>query len=213
MRTEKVTIYQFAELSDAAKEAAREWWRNSEIEMGLDVEFAYDDFTRVGDILGISFDQRSIRLMGGGTRGEPCIYYSGFSSQGDGACFEGYYSYAKGAPKAIRAYAPDDEELHAIADGLQALQRRNFYRLTAATKHRGHYYHSGCMSVDVEDSEHRYRDLADAEGDMTDLLRRFADWMYRQLESEYEWRMSDEQVDEAITANEYEFDEDGDRYC
>jgi hypothetical protein len=34
-------------------------------------------------------------------------------------------------------------------------------------------------------------------------------WIYRQLEREYEWLMSDEQVDESIRINEYEFTEEG----
>ena len=41
------------------------------------------------------------------------------------------------------------------------------------------------------------------------MLRSFADWIYRQLKEEYEYRMSDENVDESIRINEYEFDENG----
>ena len=44
---------------------------------------------------------------------------------------------------------------------------------------------------------------------MRDALRSFADWIYRQLEKEYEFNMSDENVDESIRINEYEFDETG----
>ena len=47
------------------------------------------------------------------------------------------------------------------------------------------------------------------EEDTRDLLRSFADWIYRQLKEEYEYRMSDENVDESIRINEYEFDENG----
>src|SRR3546814_2772659 len=49
-------------------------------------------------------------------------------NQGDGACFEGNYSYARGASAAIRRYAPKDVELQRIADALGAIQRRNFYQ-------------------------------------------------------------------------------------
>ena len=70
--------------------------------------------------------------MGGGTRQKPCIWFSGFWSQGDGACFEGRYAYAPRASLRIRDYAPRDTELHRIADALQALQRLNFYQLTAS---------------------------------------------------------------------------------
>jgi hypothetical protein len=40
-------------------------------------------------------------------------------------------------------------------------------------------------------------------------MRDFADWIYRQLESEYDYANSDESVDENILCNEYEFDENG----
>jgi hypothetical protein len=42
-------------------------------------------------------------------------------------------------------------------------------------------------------------------------MRDFADWIYSQLEKEYEWQNADEQVDDTIRANAYEFDEDGAR--
>ncbi len=201
------TLYTFEELSDRAKEAARDWWREAE---QMDFDPDYDDFEAIAKILGIEFDAKPIKLMGGGTRYQPTIYWSGFSSQGDGACFEGRYRYAKGASKAIRDYAPKDERLHAIADNLQAIQRKAFYRLEAKCSHRGHYCHSGCMQVDVWDSTSDYSTNVDEDG-IAEALRDFANWMYRQLEAEYEYRMSEENVDESIKLNEYTFDESGRR--
>jgi len=40
--------------------------------------------------------------------------------------------------------------LHAVADTLRALQRRNFYQLCADVRHAGRYYHEYTMSVTVE---------------------------------------------------------------
>ena len=40
-------------------------------------------------------------------------------------------------------------------------------------------------------------------------MRDFAQWIYDGLEAEYEYRQSDEVIDEAMIANEYEFTEDG----
>ena len=42
-------------------------------------------------------------------------------------------------------------------------------------------------------------------------MRDFAQWIYDSLEKEYEYQMSDEFVTENIEANEYEFDEEGNR--
>lgn len=206
--TEK-TVFKFEELSDAAKEKAREWWRRCEDEAG-DNDYLRDDVEKIAEILGIEFDAKPVKLMGGGTRYDPKIWWSGFSSQGDGACFEGRYSYAKGSVKKMKAYAPLDEELHRIASELFDLQRKNFYKLEARMTHSGHYYHSGCMRVEVFKDGSDF-DRPEIDDDIRQLMRDFADWIYSQLEANYEWRMSNENVDESILCNEYEFDEDGRR--
>lgn len=208
VRTVETTVFKFDELSDSAKEKARDWWRDCE-NYDFDSECIYDNAVECGRLMGIDIDTHGVKLMNNTTRQAPTIYYSGFSSQGDGACFEGHYSYAKGGAKAIRQHAPTDTELHRIADELQVLQRANFYRLTASMRHPGHYYHSGCMEVSVDDSETRREGWLRVEESVTQLMRDFADWIYKQLESEYEYRMLDENVDESIRCNEYEFDENG----
>lgn len=201
-------IFTFDELSDAAKEKARDWWRGCE-SAEFDAADLHDDFENVAAILGVKFNTQAIPLMGGGTRQEPVIYWQGFSSQGDGACFEGRYSYAKHMRKAIREYVPQDYTLHQIADSLFEVQQKNFYCLSARTKHCGHYYHSGCMSIEVfRNGIYAPHDVGEA---VSVLLRQFADWIYSRIEKEYEYRMSDENVDDAIRANEYEFLSDGSR--
>lgn len=208
MRIETVErqLYQFTELDTRAKERAREWWRELE---NQEFQVDYDDFENVAAILGIEFAQRPIKTLGGQTRYEPAIYWSGFSSQGDGACFEGRYAYAAQCRKKIREYAPQDATLHKITDELFEVQRKNFYKVSARCTHSGRYYHSGCMFVAAfRDGDDAPSDVADS---LTTTLRAFADWVYRQLEQEYVYRMSDEQIDDAIQANEYEFLADGTR--
>lgn len=208
-RTVEKTVYKFEELTDAAKEKAREWWRRLEDFKPLDTEL-YDDFETVAKILGIDFERKAVPLYGGGTRYKPTIYWSGFNSPGDGACFEGSYSYAKGSVAKIKEYAPQDEKLHAIAQGLADVQRLNFYKLGATVKHRGHYYHEHSNTIDVYNVDDDSRDVSEsAQEEIADKLRDFMRWMYAQLKAEYEYRMSDEQVDDSIIANEYEFEEDG----
>lgn len=204
-----IKAYRFEELDDTAKEHARAWWRECE-NQDFDTDYVIEDAQRMGAIMGIILDVRPVKLMNGSSRLDPIVYWSGFSSQGDGACFEGRYHYVKGAAKAIRKEAPTDKRLHSIADQLQSAQRGAFYRLEAKCQHRGHYYHSGCMQVDVWDRENEYSTNVD-ESAVTEALREFADWIYRQLEAEYEYRMSDENVDESIIANQYDFTKDGRR--
>lgn len=208
----ETTVYRLNELSDAAKDAARAWYRQA----GFDhdwFEFVFEDFERICVILGVELRTVPVRLCGGGTRQKPCIFFSGFWSQGDGACFEGRYRYAKAAPRRVRDYAPKDTELHRIADALQAIQRRNFYQLHAGIVHRDRYYHEYCMAISVERNSPTWQDMtADAEDAVIEALRDLARWLYRRLEREYEYLTSDAAIDEAIAANEYTFTDNGRRF-
>ena len=128
------TVYQFPELSDTAKEKARSWYR----ELGPHDDWwdaVYEEFERVCEILGIRLKTTPVRLMGGGTRQKPSIWFSGFWSQGDGASFEGYWSHSKGAAARIRDYAPTDATLRGIA-----FQQTNILRDIAEDLARGRVY-------------------------------------------------------------------------
>lgn len=212
MRKIEVILYQFDELSEKAKEKAREWYREGEAQdFGAHGEI-FEPAETAAKILGITFRQDVVKLQGGGTRTEPDIRWSGFSSQGDGASFVGSYEYAKGSSKAIRAEFGTDEKLWAIADGLTELQKKHGYKLQATIEQSGHYVHKYSMSVDLyTHTVGKSETFADAEKELLELMRDFAQWIYYGLEEEYTYRMSDEAVDESIIANEYEFTEDGKR--
>lgn len=208
----KTTVYRLDELSNAAKEKARDWYREGALDHDW-YEFIYDDFERICDMLGVRLRSASVRLYGGGTRQRPCIWFSGFWSQGDGACFEGQYSYAPAAVRRIRDYAPKDDELHRIASSLQAIQRRNFFQLRASIVHRGRYYHEHSMAISVDRNSPTGQDTSPhAEDLVIEALRDLARWLYRQLEREHDYQTSDEAVDEAIAANDYTFTANGRRF-
>lgn len=196
MRTETLYIYKYEELSDEAKANARAWYRNGD---DFWAECVIDDAKEIAALMGWEIDK---------------VYYSGFWSQGDGACFEGIMRYNKRCVKLVESYAPLDKELHRIARAWQDLQRRNFYALRASVKHRGHYYHEMCTVFDCEDARHNYGWLQnpEAEDDTKEIARDFMRWIYKRLESEYEYSVSDEVVAENIIANGYEFTADGSIY-
>lgn len=206
---ETIEVYQFDDLDENAKETARDWYRDG----ALDYEWFETTLSDAADIaatFGLDVRRRSAQLVSGETRKTESIYFRGFSSQGDGACFEGSYKYKKGALAAIKAECPQDKELHRIVADLQAIQRRRFYSLGANTKQQGHYMHEGCMVVDVWQDTDRAETMTDEDEDgIAECLRDFARWIYRRLEEEHDYLLSDEAVDESIRANEYEFDEDG----
>lgn len=207
----ETVVYQFDELTDDAKEKAREWFREASAGDNYFSENVIEDAAICAAILGINLRTKRVSLMGGGTRLKPCIYWSGFYSQGDGASFEGTYCYAKGARKAIRKHAPQDAELHRIADELQEAQRKYFYAICASIETCGWYSHSHSMQFSVTAERDNMPSIEEAEETIPELMRDFADWIFAQLRQEYEYQNSDECVDENIRANEYEFGEDGKR--
>jgi len=210
-------VYKYHELSDAAKQKAIDWYRAACAGDMYYSEYVLEDAARMAFLLGIELSTHTIPLMSGETRQEPIIYFSGFASQGDGACFEGEYSYKKGAIKAITdETGGTDSELIRIATELQEVQKEFFYSLNATMRHSSnHYYHSGCMTVetDLSDSVDLWgnRDLEDAAESVGQLMRDFADWIYKRLEDAYDYENSDEQIIESIIANAYEFDDTGER--
>ena len=208
----ETVVYPIDELSDAAKDAARGWYRQHCMDHAW-YDFVYEDFQTVCAILGIALRTSPVKLVSGATREDPHLYWTGFWSQADGACFEGTYSYAPGAASAIRIHAPQDTELHAIANSLQQVQRRNFYQCQARIEHRGRYYHEYTMAISVERDSPTWQPLTpDAEDGVVEALRDLARWLYRQLEREYEYQTSDEVVDETIQINGYTFTGDGERF-
>ena len=208
----ETVVYAIEELSETAKESARTWYRGTCLEHEW-YDAVFEDFETVCRLLGVTLRTSPVRLMGGGTRAAAHIFFRGFWSQGDGACFEGSFGHAKGAPKAIRAHAPTDTELHRIADVLRAVQQRNFYELLADVRHRGHYCHEYCMAIAVErDSPTGQAMTENAEDTVAEALRDLARWLYRALEREYEYLTSDAAIDEAIAVNGWTFTADGEHF-
>lgn len=204
-RIRETTVYQFDELDESAKEKARDWYR----EGALDYDWwdsTYEHASHIAALFGLDINMKPVKLMSGKTRMDPAIYFSGFYSQGDGACFEGTYEYKADAIAAVAKHMPKDETLARIVSDLMDAQAANGNQLSARVRHRGHYFH---MDIDVFcDGDDANDDASEA---IAEALRDFANWIYRTLESEYEYLMSDECVDDTIRINEYEFTKDGAR--
>jgi len=214
MRVDQVKVYTYNELSEEAKEKAREWWISCEREDWQGAEYVIEDAERVAEILGIEFDTKRVPLMNGSYRQKPVIYYSIYGGQGDGASFHGTYCYMKGAAKKIREYAPQDSELHAIADTLQAIQSKAFYQLTAGVTSgygSNFYSHENTVSIGVERDDYVEVTEEQEEG-IAECMRDFMRWIHGQLEKQYDHDTSDESAEESIISNEYEFTEDGNIY-
>ena len=216
MRTVESTVYQYDELSERAKERARDWYRQGDDFSDFAGQSVVEDCARLLAIIGIDCHTKPVKLMNGATRMDPQVYYSGFYHQGSGASFVGSYAYRKGAVKALEAEAPskaDDKahegnnEINRIARDLAAIQKRYFYRVQANIRDTSRSFF---LSVEVETNEGNALETSDEES-VIQLMRDCAHWIYRQLELEHEYTTSDEVVADSIRANEYEFTEEGDR--
>ena len=190
MRVIEKTIYQFDELTDAAKEKARGWFRGIACSDNWWAECVIDDAKHIGAMIGFDVDK---------------IYWRGFSSQGDGACWTGSATYSTGCAAAVARECPQDSEIQRIARAWEGLQCRNFYQIRGSVSANDRYMRTRVDAYRADDC-----DVID-EDDAGQTVSDFADWIYRSLEREYDYRMSDECVDEDIRANEYEFGEDGGR--
>jgi hypothetical protein len=208
MREKIIKLYQYDELSDKAKARAVDAERLHAADDDWWYESVFDDAVEVAALMGIEIEQRAVKFRDAVVGHKPCIFFSGFSSQGDGACFEGRYQYKKGSVKAVVEYAPKDKELDRIVRELYTLQKEHGYGITATVKHEGHYSHKYCTAIDVYNKDGDYADLNTGNA-VAEILRDFMEWIYRQLKTEYEYRTGDEAVIEDIRANEMEFTEEG----
>jgi len=195
-REHKTTVYTYDELSDEAKEKAREWWL-SVSEGGfdqLDSEMLTEMFKDL--------------LKEWGFKKGVDVWWSLGSSQGDGVAFQGDLD----IPKYVDARAKDF--------------RRVIGKVEAWVKHEGRYYHSNSMEAGVAatDSERDLAPKDWFPGKPTaELLDEFATFlgedvkkMSKELEKigyqEIEYRQSEEAIAEMLIANEYEFTADGRRF-
>lgn len=197
MKTLTFNAYSFNELSDKAKETAREWFRDG---LDVDLEFTTDDATTQFGLCGFDITN---------------IYYTGFWSQGDGACFKGTWRARDVRAAELKANCRVDAELHRIADECARIAAL-FPHAYLKVEHRGHYYHEHCtdFTVSIVDENGDEIDTAEASKSEAALIEVSKDamrWIYQQLEKEYDYRNSDEQIDDGIRANEYLFNETGRR--
>lgn len=207
-------VYYFDELEAKAKDRARQWCREWMCCDDTWYDSTFEDVQEVFKLLGVIVSTseqhfvRADRTVGHVT--VPDIYFSGFYQQGDGASYAGSYEYAQDSLKAVQGYAPQDTELHRIASELDRLNAAHGLLRATIPRGRGTARHSCAMSFEVYTSDGGSAGDRVAEA-LAELLRDLANWVYKQLKADFEYQMSDENVDETLRINEYEFDEQGRR--
>ena len=224
------TLYKFSELSPAAQARALKAAIQSRYEDpdNFWAEHPLEEAAEQGRLLGFTFDERPRKsLSGKPLPGEPKIYWSGFSSQGDGACFEGSWSARDclaGAAKVAEGWGCKTEkrgpevgpkkhasdcptcELRAIAAALLK-EVSAFPSASFLVKHRGHYRHENCTEFVFDEDSPEY-----VCEQLEELAKDFMRWIYRSLEAAYDYETSEENVLEQLRDLDEEiYDEDGDQ--
>jgi hypothetical protein len=191
MRTVTIekTILKYNELNEEQKRKVIEKLYDLNTNDSYWHESVIEDYTTILEILGF----RDIK-----------IYFSGFYSQGDGACFTGRFYPCQSEDEMnsrlnkLRGYAPWDDDLYKLARNIlnsgynseDDISRIDLY-------HRGHYYHEYSMHAD------------DAGNDaFIENCRDIAKMIYNSLYKQHDYLSSREAIEETIEANDYEFDSD-----
>lgn len=186
MKKVSVSLFSLNELSPEAKKRAIEKEREF-LSSQWDGEYTKNDAKDIFTLLGYDIDK---------------IYYSGFASQGDGACFEGTWRASQVQPGKAHEYAPQDTKIKDLATEIEVFAAK-YPELSFSVNHSGHYYHEFCTTFDIADEfEMSDKDFNDIEKQLIEFSRALMKWLYRRLESDYFSDMEDEQIEENINAND-----------
>ena len=189
MKVLQTKIYSFSELSKDAKAKAVESLRDINVDYDNWHDYIIEDYTEKLEALGY----RNIK-----------IFYSGFWSQGDGACYTAkvdIYEWLKA---------------HKLSNKYKALFNVSKEGgISATISHSSHYYYSTSTSLEESGIWEESTKVQSQYGEIEKLIlaerEQMGNELYRALESAYEEEQKDENVINTIEANEYSFLEDGTR--
>lgn len=196
MITKEIKLYKFSELPEDIQDKV--------LERMWDINVDYDEWTDV------DYYEEQLQELG---FEDSKVHYTGFSSQGDGACFEcrnvDIITWLEKSGKE-KDFPLTYSELKFGDNDLEIYG--NFY-------HSGHYYHQNCMYLNLDfncyyDEEsllykHLEEEFNKLESVLLNFARDKAQDIYSSLEKEFDYLTSREQIIETIEANDYLFDEDG----
>ena len=196
MKTKTINLYQFEEITDQEI-------KDRIIEKNRDINTEYDwsDFI-------IEDAQEQLKEIG---FMEPEIYFSGFHSQGDGLCFDcSYIDLLKVIPHIeknfLKKHNITKNRLKIISEYCDFLIYKNSYA--------NHYSHEKTHYIDISSETSIFKgkylkieQIVDYIKDCIEELRvSLCREYYKQLNDEYDYRMSDKSIEETLISNEYYFD-------
>ena len=184
MRTIRTKVYKFDELTPAAQDKA------IELLYDLNVSHNWYEWTI----------ENMVEMLAENGFDNAEILFSGFWSQGDGACFDADINLS---------HFTTDKRIVDIA--------RNYcdFRIEK-TSYANHYSHEKTRYVEYNGLDEKLVRINEALQKLSDTIEErrlsLSKQIYRDLEQEYEYQTSKEAIIETIQANEYDFFKDGKLY-
>ena len=191
-RIHETILYSFDELSTEAKKRAITSFQEDDSYLYYNwYQDTINDFKTILELIGYYNIE---------------FYFSGFWSQGDGACFSARFSREKRCLQKVKSYCPKEEKILNIIEKIQSeIPLHEEYEI----KHSGHYYHEYCTNVYYLGDNEKAEQLDER---FLELSRQLMRILYKKLNDEYDYLNSSEAIIEHIKANNYEFTEDGKLY-
>lgn len=210
MKEITIEIYQFDELNYEAKEVAINWAR--EVDLNTDYEW-YDG----------EFEFWTDKLAEQGFENAK-IYFNGFWSQGDGACFDADINWEK----YIKFHKLEDKYadlIKYIKETLGSGHELEMIFKIEKNSYGNHYSHERtrfveCSSFEEDWDTRKEKENYNRASELCDELEKelessrldLSKELYKDLNNTYDGLNSDESLIDTIKANEYEFTADGKRY-
>lgn len=165
-----------------------------------------EDFAEQLTEVGITADTHEVKLMSGKTRQDPNIYFSGFWSQGDGACFEGHVS---DWPKFLATLGKEDwvfwaYECNWIASSVNSRGNNMSVSSDLDAPENPHDEEEDPLRFHAWNVINLPPSRADLEALETEIESKFeelASKLYNDLEAEYDYQTDDEQVVDWVLNN------------
>jgi hypothetical protein len=199
MKTKTINLYTFDELTPEAQKKAldkyRDWnvngWNTDSWADYMIEETFKEELTELGYI-------------------NPKIMFSGFGSQGDGACFT--CDDIDVAEVLRRLTNIKDEKTLLLNWGL-LINNHKSEEVTMNIEHSGRYYHAHSTTLDISNNRDNDAVLETMVTEFYELCSKeiveLGNSLYKRLEKEYDELTSDEAIKEAWLDNEYYFTADG----
>lgn len=208
MKAISINLYQFDELSHEAQQTAVEVFRDINLHPEW-WDFVFEDFCQLCQYLGLTIDLKR-------------TYFSGFYHQGQGSSYtagvnvlkllngvkqESWKEYAPREVSNFPAFSLDSRIYKLVQSNVIAL----YCRVTPSNREtaidvifEADYTLNRCsnyINIDLA--------MAQLESWVTDICEELNAILFRMLEKEYDYRLSDEAVKDSIRANQFDFREDG----